>query len=197
MSENKKPEKIVGVKGMNDILPSETPLWELFENTVQTVLKSYGFQQIRTPIVEATPLFARGLGAVTDIVEKEMYSFTDTLNGDNLTLRPESTAGVVRAALEHNLTYDGPKRLYYMGPMFRHERPQRGRYRQFHQIGAEAIGFPGAEVDAELILLAVALWKDLGLSDIRLELNSLGQPEERRAHRASLIAHLEAHQDLL
>ncbi|HEY4075254.1 MAG TPA: histidine--tRNA ligase [Herbaspirillum sp.] len=197
MSENKKAEKIVGVKGMNDILPADAPLWELFENTVHSVLKSYGFQQIRTPIVEPTALFARGLGAVTDIVEKEMYSFTDTLNGDNLTLRPESTAGVVRAALEHNLTYDGPKRLWYSGPMFRHERPQRGRYRQFHQIGAEAIGFTGPDIDAELIMMCQRLWDDLGLEDIRLELNSIGDAEERNKHRADLIVYFEQHKDLL
>jgi histidyl-tRNA synthetase len=197
MSENKKAEKIVGVKGMNDILPADAPLWELFENTVHSVLKSYGFQQIRTPIVEPTALFARGLGAVTDIVEKEMYSFTDTLNGDNLTLRPESTAGVVRAALEHNLTYDGPKRLWYSGPMFRHERPQRGRYRQFHQIGAEAIGFTGPDIDAELIMMCQRLWDDLGLDDIRLELNSIGDAEERNKHRADLIVYFEQHKDLL
>jgi histidyl-tRNA synthetase len=197
MSENKKAEKIVGVKGMNDILPADAPLWELFENTVHSVLKSYGFQQIRTPIVEPTALFARGLGAVTDIVEKEMYSFTDTLNGDNLTLRPESTAGVVRAALEHNLTYDGPKRLWYSGPMFRHERPQRGRYRQFHQIGAEAIGFTGPDIDAELIMMCQRLWDDLGLQDIRLELNSIGDAEERSKHRVDLIAYFEQHKELL
>jgi histidyl-tRNA synthetase len=197
MSENKKPEKIVGVKGMNDILPADAPLWELFENTVQTVLKSYGFQQIRTPIVEPTPLFARGLGAVTDIVEKEMYSFTDSMNGDQLTLRPESTAGVVRAALEHNLTYDGPKRLWYQGPMFRHERPQRGRYRQFHQVGAEAIGFAGPDIDAELIMLCQRLWDDLGLDSIKLELNSIGDAEERARHRQDLIAYLEQHRELL
>ena len=137
MSGKDKAKKIAGIKGMNDILPEDAPLWELFENTVQSVLKSYGYQQIRTPIVEETTLFARGLGAVTDIVEKEMYSFEDALNGDHLTLRPESTAGVVRSVIEHNLTYDGPKRLWYTGPMFRHERPQRGRYRQFHQVGAE------------------------------------------------------------
>jgi histidyl-tRNA synthetase len=197
MSENKKPEKIVGVKGMNDILPADAPLWELFENTVQTVLKSYGFQQIRTPIVEPTPLFARGLGAVTDIVEKEMYSFTDSMNGDQLTLRPESTAGVVRAALEHNLTYDGPKRLWYAGPMFRHERPQRGRYRQFHQVGAEAIGFAGPDIDAELIILCQRLWDDLGLDGIRLELNSIGDAEERGRHRQDLIAYFEQHREQL
>ncbi|ALU90143.1 histidyl-tRNA synthase [Herbaspirillum rubrisubalbicans] len=197
MSEQKKVEKIVGVKGMNDILPADAPLWELFENTVQSVLKSYGFQQIRTPIVEPTALFARGLGEVTDIVEKEMYSFTDSMNGDNLTLRPENTAGVVRAALEHNLTYDGPKRLWYVGPMFRHERPQRGRYRQFHQVGAEAVGFSGPDIDAELIMMCQRLWDDLGLSDIRLELNSIGNAEERNKHRADLIAYFEQHKELL
>jgi histidyl-tRNA synthetase len=197
MSENKKAEKIVGVKGMNDILPADAPLWELFENTVQTVLKSYGFQQIRTPIVEPTALFARGLGAVTDIVEKEMYSFVDSMNGDQLTLRPESTAGVVRAALEHNLTYDGPKRLWYAGPMFRHERPQRGRYRQFHQVGAEAIGFTGPDIDAELIMLCQRLWDDLGLQDIRLELNSIGNADERNRHRTDLVAYFEKHRELL
>lgn len=197
MSEIKKAEKIVGVKGMNDILPADAPLWELFENTVQSVLKSYGFQQIRTPIVEPTAVFARGLGAVTDIVEKEMYSFVDSMNGDHLTLRPESTAGVVRAALEHNLTYDGPKRLWYTGPMFRHERPQRGRYRQFHQVGAEAIGFSGPDIDAELIILCQRLWDDLGLTGIRLELNSIGDSEERLRHRTDLIAYFERHKDML
>ncbi|QDZ28174.1 histidine--tRNA ligase [Noviherbaspirillum sp. UKPF54] len=197
MSENKKAEKIVGVKGMNDILPADAPLWELFENTVQSVLKSYGFLQIRTPIVEPTALFARGLGAVTDIVEKEMYSFVDSMNGDQLTLRPESTAGVVRAAIEHNLTYEGPKRLWYAGPMFRHEKPQRGRYRQFHQVGAEALGFTGPDIDAELIMLCQRLWDDLGLQGIRLELNSIGNAEERNRHRADLIAYFEQHKELL
>ena len=197
MSDTKKIEKIVGVKGMNDILPADAPMWELFENTVHTVLKSYGFQQIRTPIVEPTALFARGLGAVTDIVEKEMYSFTDAMNGDELTLRPECTASVVRAALEHNLTYDGPKRLWYSGPMFRHERPQRGRYRQFHQIGAEAIGFSGPDIDAELIMMCQRLWDDLGLQDVRLELNSIGNAEERNKHRADLITYFEQHAEFL
>jgi len=157
----------------------------------------YAYRNIRTPIVENTALFVRGLGEVTDIVEKEMYSFEDRLNGELLTLRPESTAGVVRAVTEHSLLYDGGKRLYYMGPMFRHERPQRGRYRQFHQIGAEALGFPGAEVDAELILLANALWKELGLDNIRLELNTLGQPAERKAHRTALIQYFEQQLDSL
>ena len=197
MSDAKKTEKILGVKGMNDILPVDAPLWELFENTVQTVLKSYGFQQIRTPIVEPTAVFSRGLGVVTDIVEKEMYSFVDSMNGDELTLRPESTAGVVRAALEHNLIYDGPKRLWYAGPMFRHERPQRGRYRQFHQVGAEAIGFTGPDIDAEMIMLCQRLWDDLGLSGIRLELNSIGDAAERQRHRADLIAYFSQHQDVL
>ncbi|MET3116248.1 histidyl-tRNA synthetase [Undibacterium sp. GrIS 1.8] len=197
MSENKKIEKIVGVKGMNDLLPTDSPLWELFENTVQSVLKSYGFQQIRTPIVEPTALFARGLGEVTDIVEKEMYSFEDAMNGDKLTLRPENTAGVVRAALEHNLTYEGPRRLWYNGPMFRHEKPQRGRYRQFHQVGAEALGFSGPDIDAELIMMCQRLWDDLGMQDLRLELNSIGDAEERIKHRVALIAYFEQHEDIL
>jgi histidyl-tRNA synthetase len=197
MSENKKPEKIVGVKGMNDILPADAPQWELFENTVHTILKSYGFQQIRTPIVEQTSLFARGIGEVTDIVEKEMYSFVDSMNGDQLTLRPENTAGVVRAVVEHNLTYDSPKRLWYVGPMFRHEKPQRGRYRQFHQVGAEAIGFAGPDIDAEVIMMCQRFWDDLGLSNVRLELNSIGDAEERNRHRIDLIAYLEKHRDLL
>lgn len=197
MSDIKKIEKIIGVKGMNDILPADAPLWELFENTVHTVLKSYGFQQIRTPIVEPTALFVRGLGTVTDIVEKEMYSFVDTMNGDQLTLRPESTAGVVRAVLEHNLTYEGPKRLWYAGPMFRHEKPQRGRYRQFHQIGAEALGFSGPDIDAELIIMCQRLWDDLGLANIKLELNSIGDASERNKHRTDLIAYFEQHKDLL
>ncbi len=192
MAETKK-EKILGVKGMNDVLPDDAPLWELFENTVQSVLRSYGYQQIRTPIVEPTALFARGLGTVTDIVEKEMYSFTDSMNGDELTLRPECTAGVVRSVLEHNLVYDGPKRLWYAGPMFRHERPQRGRYRQFHQVGAEAVGFHGPDIDAEMIMLCQRLWDDLGLSDIRLEINSIGDADERARHRADLIAYFEQH----
>ena len=190
-------EKLLAVKGMNDILPPDSARWEWLEEKVRTLMARYAYRNIRTPIVEPTPLFVRGLGEVTDIVEKEMYSFEDKLNGEALTLRPENTAGVVRAVAEHSMLYEGGKRLYYMGPMFRHERPQRGRYRQFHQIGAEALGFPGAEVDVELILLADALWKELGLTDVRLELNSLGQPDERKLHRASLIAHFEAHSDLL
>jgi histidyl-tRNA synthetase len=190
-------ETIQAVKGMNDILPPDSARWEWFEQVVRELMHRYGYLNARTPIVEPTPLFVRGLGEVTDIVEKEMYSFVDSMNGDALTLRPEATAGVVRAAIEHNLLYDGGKRLFYVGPMFRHERPQRGRYRQFHQVGVEALGFPGPEVDAEVILMARSLWRDLGLSDVRLEINSLGQPDERRAHRAALVAHLERHRELL
>ena len=197
VAEPKAAEKVVAVKGMNDILPPESARWEWLEDKVRALMLRYSYRNIRTPIVEQTPLFVRSLGEVTDIVEKEMYSFEDRLNGEALTLRPENTAGVVRAAIEHSMLYDGGKRLYYMGPMFRHERPQRGRYRQFHQIGAEALGFTGAEVDAELILLAHALWKDLGLKNIRLELNSLGQPDERKLHRAALIAYFETHSNLL
>lgn len=190
-------DKLTAVKGMNDILPPDSARWEWLEEKVRSLMGRYAYRNIRTPIVEPTPLFVRGLGEVTDIVEKEMYSFEDKLNGEALTLRPESTAGVVRAVVEHSMLYEGGKRLYYMGPMFRHERPQRGRYRQFHQIGAEALGFPGSEVDAELILLADALWKDIGLKDVRLELNSLGQPDERKQHRSALIAYFEANSDLL
>ena len=192
-----KVEKLTGVKGMNDVLPPDSAAVEWLEARVRSLMSRYAYRNIRTPIVERTPLFVRGLGQVTDIVEKEMYSFEDRLNGDSLTLRPEATAGVVRAVVEHSMLYDGGKRLYYMGPMFRHERPQRGRYRQFDQIGAEALGFSGAEVDAELILLAFALWQDLDLTDIQLEINSLGQPQERSAHRAALIAHFEQHFDVL
>jgi histidyl-tRNA synthetase len=198
MTESKKKlEKLSGVKGMNDILPQDAGLWEFFESTVKSMLRSYGYQNIRTPIVEHTQLFTRGIGEVTDIVEKEMYSFTDALNGENLTLRPENTAAVVRASIEHNMLYDGPKRLWYVGPMFRHERPQRGRYRQFHQVGVEALGFAGPDADAEIILMCQRLWDDLGLTGIKLEINSLGLSEERAAHRVELIAYLEQHMDVL
>ena len=190
-------EQLKAVKGMNDILPPESARWEWFEATVRRVMRRYAYQNVRTPLVEPTPLFVRGLGEVTDIVEKEMYSFEDKLNGDLLTLRPEGTAGVVRAVNEHSLLYDGPKRLFYVGAMFRHERPQKGRYRQFHQVGVEALGFPGPDLDVEVILMARALWRELGLSDVRLEINSLGQPAERLAHRAALIAYFEAHADQL
>jgi len=193
-------EKLTAIKGMNDILPPDSARWEWLEDKVRTLMRRYGFQNMRTPIVEPTALFVRGLGEVTDIVEKEMYSFEDSLNGDKLTLRPEGTAGSVRAINEHNFLYEGGKRLYYIGPMFRHERPQKGRYRQFHQVGAEVLGFAGPDVDAEVILMTAALWRDLGLkvgTDVKLQLNSLGQPEERKAHREALIQHLEAHADLL
>ncbi|TAH11525.1 MAG: histidine--tRNA ligase [Curvibacter sp.] len=193
----RKAERLVGVKGMNDILPPESAQWESLEQIVRALMRRHGYENIRTPIVEPTALFVRGLGEVTDIVEKEMYSFEDRLNGEALTLRPENTAGVVRAVVEHSLLYNGGKRLYYMGPMFRHERPQRGRYRQFQQIGAEALGFGGPEVDAEVMLMAHALWAELGLTDIELQLNTLGQPEERKLHRAALIAHFESHVDVL
>jgi histidyl-tRNA synthetase len=192
-----KVEKLTAVKGMNDVLPPHSAALEWLESRVRSLMARYAYRNIRTPIVERTPLFVRGLGQVTDIVEKEMYSFEDRLNGDSLTLRPEATAGVVRAVVEHSMLYDGGKRLYYMGPMFRHERPQRGRYRQFDQIGAEALGFSGPEVDAELVFLALALWQDLGLTDIQLEINSLGQPHERLEHRAALIAYFEQHADVL
>ncbi|MDR8394931.1 MULTISPECIES: histidine--tRNA ligase [Paraburkholderia] len=195
--QKKKLEKLSGVKGMNDILPQEAGLWEFFETTVKSMLRSYGYQNIRTPIIEHTQLFKRGIGEVTDIVEKEMYSFTDALNGENLTMRPENTAAVVRAAIEHNMLYDGPKRLWYIGPMFRHERPQRGRYRQFHQVGVEALGFAGPDADAEIIMMCQRLWDDLGLMGIKLEINSLGLAHERAAHRVELIAHLEKHMDVL
>ena len=190
-------EKITAVKGMNDILPPQSAHWEWLEDKLRQLMRRYGYRNLRTPIVEPTALFVRGLGEVTDIVEKEMYSFEDRLNGEHLTLRPENTAGVVRAAVENSLLYDGGKRLYYMGPMFRHERPQRGRYRQFHQFGAEALGFAGPDVDAELIVMACDLWAELGLEGIALEINSLGQPAERQAHRQALIAYLESHADLL
>jgi histidyl-tRNA synthetase len=193
-------EQLRAVKGMNDILPPDSARWEWVEQALRGLMARYGYQNMRTPIVEPTALFVRGLGEVTDIVEKEMYSFEDSMNGDQLTLRPENTAGVVRAVNEHSLLHDGPKRLYYVGPMFRHEKPQKGRYRQFHQAGAEALGHAGPDVDAELILMCRALWRELGLEegrDVRLDINSLGQLDERRAHRAALVAHFETHADQL
>ena len=188
------------VKGMNDILPPDSWRWEWLENKLRLLMARYGYQNARTPIVEPTALFVRGLGEVTDIVEKEMYSFVDAMNDDRLSLRPENTAGVVRAVNEHSLLHDGGKRLFYIGPMFRHERPQKGRYRQFHQAGAEALGYPGPDVDAELILMCRALWHELGLAegrDVRLDLNCLGQADERRAHRAALVAYFEQRADQL
>jgi histidyl-tRNA synthetase len=190
-------QNIQSVRGMNDILPGEAEFWEVFEETVRSWLKSYGYRPIRLPIVEPTPLFKRAIGEVTDIVEKEMYSFVDSLNGEPLTLRPEGTAGCVRAVIQHNLIAQQPQRLYYMGQMYRHERPQKGRYRQFHQVGVEALGFSGPDIDAEQILMGARLWDDLGLDGIKLQINTLGQPEERARHRAELITYFESHTELL
>lgn len=189
--------KVTAIRGMNDALPGSGARWEQLEELVRCWLSDYGYRNMRTPILEHTRLFTRGIGEVTDIVEKEMYSFTDSLNGESLTMRPEFTAGMVRAAIEHNLLYDRPQRVYAMGPVFRHERPQRGRYRQFHQIDVEALGLAGPDIDAELIIMVARLWKVLGIKDVQLELNSLGQGQERTAHRQALIAHLEAHKDVL
>jgi histidyl-tRNA synthetase len=179
------------IRGMNDILPDEAHGWLAFEAIVRDWAFRYGYRNIRTPLLEHTSLFRRAIGEVTDIVEKEMYTFTDELNGEQLTLRPEATASTVRAAIEHSLVYNGPVRLWYAGPMYRHERPQKGRYRQFHQFGMEALGFAGPDVDAELIAMCAALWKELGLEGIRLELNSIGSAEERARYRGELIQYLE------
>ncbi len=181
---------IAAVRGMNDILPGESERWEALEDVLRSWLRGYGYRNIRTPILEQTALFRRAIGEATDIVEKEMYSFVDELNGERLTLRPEATASTVRAAIEHSLLYPGPQRLYYFGQMYRHERPQKGRYRQFHQVGAEALGFSGPDIDAEQMLMCQRLWDDLGLTGIRLHLNSLGSLPERLAHRESLVAYL-------
>jgi histidyl-tRNA synthetase len=189
---------LTAVRGMNDVLPEEAPLWERFEDTARTVFAQYGYRNIRVPIVEQTPLFVRGIGGTTDIVEHEMYTFEDKLNGESLTLRPEATAGIVRAAIEHSLTYERPQRVWTAGPMFRHERPQRGRYRQFHQLDVEALGFAGPDVDAEQIVMLARLWRELGVTEgIRLAINSIGDAEERRAHRADLIAYFERHDAVL
>ncbi|MBV8501098.1 MAG: histidine--tRNA ligase [Paucibacter sp.] len=203
MSE-KKLTVLQAVKGMNDILPPESARWEWLEARMRSVLQRYGYQNVRTPIVEPTALFVRGIGEVTDIVEKEMYAFEDRADkhgqAEHLALRPEMTAGVVRAMIEHSFLRDSGRRLYYFGPMFRREKPQKGRYRQFHQMGIEALGFSGPDVDAEVILLGNRLLCELGLVEgdhFRLELNCLGSPEERRAHREALIKHLELHVDLL
>jgi histidyl-tRNA synthetase len=189
--------KLAAVRGMNDLLPAQSPLWEWFEARVADWVRSYGYQQIRTPILEHTDLFVRGIGEVTDIVEHEMYSFEDRSNQERLTLRPEFTAGTVRAAIEHSLTYDGPKRVWSMGPLFRHERPQRGRYRQFHQVNVEALGFTGPDIDAEQIVMLARLWKILGITSARLEINCLGQAEERAKHRVELLGYFEQHKDEL
>jgi histidyl-tRNA synthetase len=195
-----RPAALQAVKGMNDILPPASARWEWFEAKVRALMQRYGYANIRTPIVEPTALFVRGLGEVTDIVEKEMYSFEDSMNGDKLTLRPEATAGIVRAVIEHNALYNGPLRVWSHVALFRHERPQKGRYRQFHQIDVEALGHAGPDVDAEQILMCRALLRDLGLAegrDVRLEINCLGQADERLAHRAALIAHFERHAAVL
>src|SRR5574343_1795876 len=189
--------RLQAVRGMNDILPDEAESWEWLEEALRAWLKSYGYRPIRMPIVEPTPLFKRAIGEVTDIVEKEMNSFEDSLNGEALTLRPEGTAGCVRAVIQHGLANQVPRRLCSVGPMFRHERPQKGRYRQFHQVGVESIGFAGPDIDAEMILMGARLWADLGLDGIELQINSLGQPEERAQHRAALIAYFEERAELL
>jgi len=190
-------QTIQAIRGMNDVLPDASPAWLHFEAVTREWLAAYGYKQIRTPIVEATSLFVRGVGEHTDIVEKEMYSFEDSLNGEKLTLRPEGTAGCVRACIEHGLLYNQTQRLWYTGPMFRHERPQKGRYRQFHQLGVESFGFATPDIDAEMILMLADLWSRLGLTGLTLELNSLGNADERAAHRAELIAYLEKHVDIL
>ena len=182
---------------MNDLLPDDASKWEAFEDTVRDTFRQYGYRLMRTPIVEPTPLFVRGIGDATDIVEKEMYSFIDSMNGDPLTLRPEATAGIVRAAIEHNLLYNGPQRVWTVGPMFRHERPQKGRYRQFYQFDVEALGYEGPDVDAEQIAMLVRLWKAVGLDGVELQINSIGDADERRAHREKLIAHFEHNADVL
>ncbi|WP_226911430.1 histidine--tRNA ligase [Gallaecimonas mangrovi] len=182
---------------MNDCLPSESPLWQYVESAIRATVSSFGYSEIRTPIVESTDLFKRSIGEVTDIVEKEMYTFADR-NGDSLTLRPEGTASAVRAGIEHGLLYNQEQRLWYMGPMFRHERPQKGRYRQFHQFGVEAYGLAGPDIDAEVILLSATLWEKLGIREhVTLELNSLGSSEARAKYRDVLIAFLEQHVDVL
>ena len=182
---------------MNDILPDESPAWAFLEETLRRWLNQYGYREVRSPVLEPTGLFIRSIGEVTDIVEKEMYTFVDGLNGESLTLRPEATASCVRLAVQHNLLYAGPQRLWYMGPMFRHERPQKGRYRQFHQCGAEALGFAGPDIDAELIVMTARLWEMLGLKEVALEINSIGSLECRQQHRQKLIAYFEGHLDVL
>jgi histidyl-tRNA synthetase len=192
-----KPNKFQSIKGFYDILPEHTPLWFKLEDTARRVLAQYGYQNIRMPLVESTDLFVRSVGEHTDIVEKEMYAWQDALNGDKLTLRPEGTAGCVRAVIESNLTYNGPVRLWYSGAMFRHENVQKGRQRQFHQIGVEAFGFDSPQVDAEQIVLLARLWRELGISDVELQINSIGDAHERAAYRDVLIAYFEQHLDSL
>ena len=189
-------QKIQAIRGMEDILPEASPLWEQLEDACREVFRQYGYRNIRTPIVEPTALFIRGIGEVTDIVEKEMYTFDDR-NGDSLTLRPEATAGIVRAAIEHNVLYNGPMRVWTAGPMFRYERPQKGRQRQFHQYDVEALGFEGPDVDAEQIVMLARLWKALGIGPIQLHVNSIGDAADRQAHRDKLIAYFSRHEGLL
>jgi histidyl-tRNA synthetase len=181
------------VRGMNDVLPDEAPRWQRFEDVARRVFEQYGYRNLRVPQVEPTALYVRSIGEHTDVVEKEMYTFEDRLNGESLTLRPEATAGIVRAAIQHNLTYERPQRVWTSGAMFRHERPQKGRSRQFDQFDVEALGFPGPDVDAEQIVMLARLWRALGLDGIALSLNSIGDPDERRAHRAALIEYFERH----
>jgi histidine--tRNA ligase len=189
-------KNIQAIRGMNDCSPTESPLWQWIEGQVRQVLSSYGYSEVRMPIVESTPLFARAIGEVTDVVSKEMYTFWD--NDEQLTLRPEGTAGCVRAAIEHGWIYNNEQRLWYMGPMFRHERPQKGRYRQFHQAGVEVFGIATPEIDAELIILTARLWKALGIDQhVSLQLNSIGSLEARANYRSALVAFLENHQDLM
>ncbi|CAI1862059.1 histidine--tRNA ligase [Serratia marcescens] len=190
-------KNIQAIRGMNDYLPEETALWQRIEGTLKQVLGGYGYSEIRLPIVEQTPLFKRAIGEVTDVVEKEMYTFEDR-NGESLTLRPEGTAGCVRAGIEHGLLYNQEQRLWYIGPMFRYERPQKGRYRQFHQLGAEVFGLQGPDIDAELILLTARWWKALGIAEhVKLELNSIGSLEARANYRDALVAFLEQHVEVL
>jgi histidyl-tRNA synthetase len=189
-------QKIQAIRGMEDILPDASPLWERLEDACRDVFRRYGYRNIRTPVVEPTALFIRGIGEVTDIVEKEMYTFDDR-NGESLTLRPEATAGIVRAAIEHNLLYNGPLRVWTSGAMFRYERPQKGRQREFHQYDVEALGFEGPDVDAEQIVMLARLWKTLGIGPIALHVNSIGDAADRLAHREKLIAYFTRHQDLL
>jgi len=187
-------ERIQAVRGMNDILPDQSQWWEFFEETVRNWLHDYGYRTLRMPVLERTDLFVRSIGEVTDIVEKEMYTFVDQLNGESLTLRPEGTASCVRAVIEHNLLYPGPQRLSYMGPMFRHERPQKGRYRQFHQVGVEALGYGGPDIDAEHMVMCARLWRLLGIEGVVLELNTLGNSEARARFRARLVNYFQQHE---
>ena len=189
-------KNIQAIRGMHDVLPDQTPLWQFLERRVAGVLAAYGYREIRMPILEQTELFKRSIGEVTDIVEKEMYTFDDR-NGDSLTLRPEGTAGCVRAAMENGLLHNQTQRLWYQGPMFRHERPQKGRYRQFHQIGVETFGMPGPDVDAELILITARIWRELGIDGLELKLNTLGSADERAAYRTELVDYLQAHHERL